>query len=154
MIIKSKKMKNFIKCAGLLWSPENEVVHNKKHFTLQQGLNIANDKNLSLATIKNYKELHIATYQCWDLKLKGAWYADKKEDLFDKTKSLFLPAIGYCEPYSNTIIGQGIYALYWSSTKYNNTENGYYLGLYEDSNEPIISNNIDYKLAIRCVKYA
>ncbi len=120
------------------------------HTNYDQALITVKAKHKRLATNEEQKALSKLP-RIWDKDRKGTWIAERKEDLMNPEKSVFLPALGYREYHNNKIYFRDIYGYYWSSTQDGST-NGYMWSI-GNSNSRLYDNlNKANGFSVRAVK--
>ena len=140
-----------VRLVDLLWDTENI----NGYYNFDVANDIAADLGKRLPTTKEFTML-TALPQRWDSKLKGAWFAERKEDLGNPDKSLFLPAVGGRD-LDGTPFFQESCGLYWSSKQYS-FDKAYYLFFdFQDNSPSKMGKNPSFmaekthKLSVRCV---
>ena len=135
---------------GLKWSTTALEVYGQTYFTYRQAIDILNGSNRRIPTKEEFEEL-IKLPKLWDYKKNGIWFAEKKK-LLKTDQSLFLPFLGYKNPYRYDIIDETNSFQFWGSGRDSQIRNSffYFCGARDHVAKGYIRN--DYQFTVRCVK--
>ena len=133
---------------GLWWDKENSA----DCVTFDEANALAAKAGKRLPTKAEFQQL-CQLPQRWDYELKGKWFAERKEDLGNPEKALFLPALGMYNPTGEFFyheVNHGYLGYYWSSTQ---DKNGYVynLSFLSTGSYPNDGYSKKYGFSVRCV---
>jgi uncharacterized protein (TIGR02145 family) len=136
--------KNTVTLIGLEWDKENI----DGHYYFHEANKVAEDNGKRLPTKEEFEKLSKLP-RIWDEERNGMWFAEKKKDLKNPDKSLFLPVTGYRNNSDGDIYNEMI-GYYWSSTARNDVY-GYNIGFNAGDVSPSGNSYYTYGFCVRCV---
>ena len=135
---------------GVAWDRYNLTVSSQSHFTQEEAIELALREGKRLPNNFDIDQLK-NLYRIEDKELHGMWFAEKKK-LLKTYQSLFLPFLGYKNPYECDITDETNSFQFWGSGRDSQIRNSflYFCGSRDCMSKGYIRN--DYQFTVRCVK--
>ena len=150
MKIVKKPENDVIMLNGTAWDRSNLIISGQVHFTHYEATRLALQEGKRLPDRFDIDQLQ-NLYRVEDKELHGMWFAEKKK-LLKTDQSLFLPFLGYKNPYEFDVIDENNSFQFWGSGRDGSMRDNrfYFCGAKSYMTKGYIRN--DYQFAVRCVK--
>ena len=150
MKIVKKPENDVIILNGTAWDRSNLIVSGQVHFTHDEATRLALQEGKRLPDRFDISQLQ-NLYRVEDKELHGMWFAEKKK-LLKTDQSLFLPFLGYKNPYEFDVIDENNSFQFWGSGRDDSMrDNRFYFCVAKSYIAKGYIRN-DYQFTVRCIK--